>query len=337
MTTAVQTYLAPADVASLLADARTTHLEIVKHMPTKIRVDYMREVEFAKAVILRGPSAESLRKCHPKSLLAAFVNSASLGLTLNPIKKHCTIIARWNESAQEMEAQNLIMFQGLTFLATQSGVRDIVVDVVYSGDKFTMARTQLGDTYNHEINFTIDRGSEGNTFLGVYVAAKMPGSDFPKVEWIPAKDIYQMRDKSDSYLDKQNKPRASSPWVGWFDEMAKKSGIKRAQKRWEELVEGNAQWDVFKKAVDTDNAQEGVIPRRDSDIELKPEVETISLEQAVAVEAAAKEADMKPTKLLDAYKVTTLKDIPASSFEEVMGRIKAFGDAKKAKLAKGKK
>lgn len=320
--------LSPIDVASLLGDSRQQHVEITEHLPAKLRTDYMRESEFFKAIILRGPSSDQMRKCNPKSLMAAFVNSASLGLTLNPIKKHCTIIPRWNKEVGEFEAQNLIMYQGLTFLATQAGVRDIISEVVYSADKFDMERTEKGDTYSHKINVTTPRGVNGNDFLGVYVAAKMPGSDFPKVEWIPKEDIYLMREKSESYLDKNNKPKANSPWVMWFDEMAKKSGIKRAQKRWEELVEANESWNVFKSAVDLDNRQESRPIEGES-------YEVVSEEQIEAIQKAMLDAEMKKQSIiLDAYKVDEISKLPAAKFEEILKRIKDFGKAKQEKKSK---
>lgn len=316
--------LTPSTIDNLLGEARAQFVEIANHLPAKLRNDYMREAGFAKEILLRGPSSEYLRKCSPQSIMAAFVNSASLGLTLNPIKKHCTIISRWNNKIKENEAHNLIMFQGLTFLATQAGVRDIVVDVVYSADKFSMKRTHEGDHYEHEINFTTPRGTSGNEFLGVYVAAKMPNSPFPKVEWIPKEDIFKMRDQSESYLGDDGNPRPNSPWVKWFDEMAKKGGIKRAQKRWEELVETNEHWSVFKSAVEQDNTQD-----RKPDIEGEA-YEMVSVDQATVIKDAIKEADMsKPSMILDAYKVDSIEKLPANKFEEILKRIKEFGERKR--------
>jgi phage RecT family recombinase len=326
------TILTPGAIENLLGDTRAQFVEIVTHLPAKLRNDYMREAGFAKEMITRGPTSEYLRQCHPKSLMAAFVNSASLGLTLNPIKKHCTIIARWNREEKIYEASNLIMFQGLTFLATQAGVRDIVVDVVYQADKFSMKRTHEGDHYEHEINFTTQRGVAGNEFVGVYVAAKMPGSTFPKVEWIPKEDIWKMREQSDSYLDKEGKERPNSPWVKWFDEMAKKGGIKRAQKRWEELVEANENWNVFKKAVEVDTQ---------SDLKAQPlegeGYEMISTDQATVIKDAIKDANMaKPSMILDAYKVDSIEKLPAANYEEILERIKSFGEKKREKTTKTK-
>jgi recombinational DNA repair protein RecT len=235
-TTTEQKYLMPIGVDKLLGDARQMFTQIVAGLPAKLRVDYMREGQFFKALVLRGPSNETLRQCHPGSLMAAFNNSASLGLTLNPIKKHCTIIARWNKAEKIFEADNLIMYQGLMYLATQAGIKDIRVDVVYSADKFEIERRSDGDFFIHKINTVTKRGSEGNDFQGVYVAARMPGATQCIVEWIPKEDIFAMRDRSDSYL-KDGKPNPNSPWVGWFDEQAKKGGLKRASKRWEERVD----------------------------------------------------------------------------------------------------
>lgn len=321
--------LSPASIENLLGETRAQFVEIVAHLPAKLRNDYMREANFAKEIFLRGPGSEYLRKCNPKSLMATFVNSASLGLTLNPIKKHCTIIARYNRDVREFEASNLIMYQGLMFLATQAGVRDIVVDVVYSADDFSMKRTHEGDHYEHVINVTTPRGTSGNEFLGVYVAAKMPGSEYPKVEWIPRDDIYKMRDQSDSYLDDNGNPREKSPWVRWFDEQAKKGGLKRASKRWEEMVEANESWSIFKSAVEQDNRQDHKEPIEGSSYEM------VSTDQATAINDAIAEARMtKPSIVLDAYNVDSVSKLPAAKFEEIMKRIKDFGDKKRENTKK---
>lgn len=295
------------------------------------------ELEFARRIVLGDPSGRLL-KVVPESLAAAMKNLAHVGLTLNPIKQFCTIIARWDKAAAIHEAQVMFMYRGLVYLATQAGVHDIQCDVVYKADEFKVSRRSEGDFFEHNINVLIPRGVDENHFLGAYVAARMPSSDERKLEWVPAVDIFKMRDQSESYLDSEGKIRPTSPWVKWFDEQAKKSAVKRAAKRWEEAIDEGSRWQRLHQAIDLDHKAEG--GGRVFDNEVKQPEPTLALEQITAIEAKAKElghGDVNKylTKVCTAYGVGTLAEVPATKYNELLERIAAAKtEIEKRKVAK---
>lgn len=296
------------------------------------------ELDFATRRIMSDPSG-SLRKADPQTLTACMLNLAHVGLTLNPLKQHCTLVARWVKEEQRYEAAVLPMYRGLVWLATQAGVHDVVVDVVYEADVFDMERSESGDRYKHIVNIRTERGTEGNQFLGVFVAARMPKSNLPKVEWIPRKDIFAMRDKSDSYLDGEGKIRPYSPWVIWFEEMAKKGGLKRAQKRWEEAMDHGKRWDRFQRAVDLSNKLEGVVVEGQS--QGKPEDPKLTLEQITAIEKAASELRVRDVeaylgKVCAAYGVDALSEVSQSKEKEILERIAEAKKQSEKRAAKKK-
>jgi hypothetical protein len=129
--------------------------------------------------------------------------------------------------------------------------------------------------------------------------------------------------------------------VRWFDEQAKKSAIKRAQKRWEDGTDYSAQWERLAKAVDLDNQLE----RRDDFIEgtatevtdkksAEPTKANLSADLISLIEQMAESASLPIATLLSAYKVESLSEVPATKFEEIKTRIEAYLRIKLDKLAK---
>lgn len=329
----------PNDVRAALVGAQT----VFKQQMRDTGLVWDSEMDFAVKTIMSDPFGK-LRICTPLSIESCMRDLAHVGLTLNPIKHHATIIARWNEKENIYEASLMVMYRGMAYLATQAGVHDIDVDVVYKSDDFKIGRSSDGDIFNHIINTDVPRGVDGNFFRGVYVSAKMPASKQRKVEWVPAEDIFKMRDSSDSYLmtDKQTGqlvPRPSSPWVRWFDEMAKKGGFKRATKRWEEAVEHTTRWQRLQAAVDLDNK----MYTKGTTIEgtaTEVEVPKLSMEQVMKVEDLVN--GMFSTegnrvkflkKICGAYGCSVLADVPQPRFAELLERVQASAEESKKRQA----
>jgi len=309
------------EVTHHLTVARATFDNVTK--TNAVPLSWDAELTFARDLVMAD---ERMRQVVPETLAAAMRNIAHVGLTLNPIKQHCKIIARWNGDQKVWEAHFLAMYRGLVYLATQAGIHDIGTDVVYKADSFTMGRSSDGDTFSHQVNVMVPRGTEENPFVGVWVCAKMPQSSERKVEWVPAADIYRMRDQSDSYKDRDGNIRASSPWVKWFDEQAKKSALKRASKRWEEGVYGSTQWQRFQTAVDLDHKAEGGTTIEGEATEV--DAPKLSLEQCTEIEGKASELHVRDVnkylgKICGAYGVEALSEVPASRFKEILERIAA--------------
>jgi phage RecT family recombinase len=325
--------LSDESVGRILESARDTFTHIVETTRAAALINWQKEAGFARQLVLKD---ERLLQADPDSIKNAITNVAATGLTLNPIKQHAVILPRWNDKKRSFEAQLVVMYRGLLWLAGQAGVKDISIDVVYSADRYKAVRSSAGDTWEHEIS-RLPHDGISNKFELVYVGARMPGSTVMKLEQIPAEDIYRARDKSDSYLDKEGKVRKSSPWVQWFDEMAKKTGLKRAQKRWEEaIIEATEthEWRRFQTAVAIDNAAEGVVKTDPPPVvttDDKP-AEKLSMQQLTEieklVEQIAPNSDKFPnnvkaymTKLARLYRCDVLSNVPASKFNELKDRL----------------
>lgn len=178
-------------------------------------------------------------------------------------------------------------------------------------------------------------------YMGAYCAATMPGG-IRKVEWVPAEDTFKMREASDAYRDKDGKLSPWAPWIRWFDEMAKKSAMKRATKRWEESIVEETRWQRLQRAIQLDHHAEG--GGRTFDVQPEPiEVPKLSMEQITEIERKATElypeiAGQKHflTKICNAYGREALSELSAQHYAEVLERIAAAAQAIHNKRAKQK-
>jgi recombination protein RecT len=110
------------------------------------------------------------------------------------------------------------MLGGILKLVRNSGeLASIDAQIVYKADKFTY-RPGLDLVPQHEPDWFGDRGE----VVGVYAVAKMKdGAAY--VEVLSKKQVEQVRAVSRS--------RNAGPWSTWWDEMARKTAIRRLAKR----------------------------------------------------------------------------------------------------------
>lgn len=300
---------------------------------------WQREADFAVAAITRDPY---FKRCPADTIIEAVKNVAHIGLTLNPTRQHAVIIPRYVKKLERYEAGALVMYRGFMHLATEAGVHRIKSEAVYAMDHFIYGSDSTrGDFYEYLLNKDEEQDTPGNPFLGTFVSANMPSGGV-KLEWVSAKDIFKIRLMSDSYLDKDDRPRRNSPWVQWFGEMAKKAGIKRAQKRWEEMITDSDQWDRFLRAVQLDNKTEGVIQEEIRDATPDKPGEAVVCLSKEQIAEIRKQLPTKTyeQKICEAYRVKTLERVEATRYQEILDRIKAAKDlavAEKNKKAGGVK
>lgn len=337
-------------VLTIVNQAHDQFLQVAQANPVALQPAWAKEVGFATQRILKDELLMKAAYQSPASAISAVTNLAAVGLSLNPIKQQAALLARYNRDAGGYEVHLSVMVKGFIYLGNQAGVHDINAEVVYTADKFKIGRTHEGDIFEHVIAHTVLRNPGGNLngpnpFLGCYVQAVMPGSTRQKLEWVPAEDIFKMRDASDACwiwegepgkkvkTDKLN-PKAG--WVVWFDEYAKKSGIKRASKRWEESIQAPA-WENFRQAIDIDNRAEG--RTFDNDAPPPEPVPCMTIEQLARIEKAVNTIGLSDTKrynskICETYGVSALSEIPAKYEKEILERIdesKKQAEARRAK------
>lgn len=201
----------------------------------------VRELSFANQIIYRDLF---LQKCEPNSLLAAVVNVANIGLTLNPAAQQAYLIARYNKSSNGFEAQLMPGYRGfLHLLVSSGGVKHVIANLVYEQDEFEFEPTNEARPVRHKPCLRKDKGQ----LIGGYALATMPDNS-RIAEWMPIDDINEIRNSSDSYKRAIEK-NIPSPWTQHYTEMCRKTLIRRIQKY---LPTTNA--DNVYKAIEYDNA-----------------------------------------------------------------------------------
>ena len=177
-------------------------------------LDFEKECLFARQQLLKNDFTLKVASQSPNSLQAAVLNVAAIGISLNPAQQHAYLVPRDGKICLD------ISYRGLTYLATESGaIKWAKVELVYENDDFKWRGP--AERPKHEADPFSDRGE----IKGGYCLAMLP-DDSVMVEVMHIDEINKIRNTSKAYSKK------GGPWVDWYEEMAKKTVLKRAAKSW---------------------------------------------------------------------------------------------------------
>lgn len=184
--------------------------EIAKALPSVITPE-----RFSRIVLSAISSNPRLAECTPKSFLGAMMTSAQLGLEVNTPLGQAYIIPFRNHGT--MEASFQLGYKGLIDLAYRSGEVSIIqAQTVYENDHFEY---ELGlDPKLKHVPATAERGNPTH-FYAIF-KTKDGGYGF---------DVMSMHDVTE-HAKKYSKSYGSGPWQTNFEEMAKKTVLKRVLK-----------------------------------------------------------------------------------------------------------
>lgn len=186
-----------------------------------------RLIRVALTAMQRNPA---LFKCTGASVLGCLIQSAQLGLDLDPVVGHAYMVPYENSKRLEgqwvkvKEAQLQIGYQGLMELARRSGtIGDIHATAVYEGDHFEY-ETGTTTTIRH-VPFEMARrkgltqATERGKLIAVYTVVKTKDD--------AEKSVHVMwRDEIDA-IRKRSRAANDGPWVTDYDAMAKKTVIRQ--------------------------------------------------------------------------------------------------------------
>ncbi len=186
--------------------------EIAKALPSVITPE-----RFTRMVTTALSNNRQLLKCSAKSFIGAMMTAAQLGMEPNTPLGQAYLIPYRNH--EKLECQFQIGYKGLLDLAYRSGEVTIVqAHTVYANDEFEYS-FGLSPTLHH-VPAKTDRGEP--VFYYAVFQTKSGGYGF---EVMSVEDVRQHAIKySKAYSS------SSSPWKTNFDEMAKKTVLKRCLK-----------------------------------------------------------------------------------------------------------
>lgn len=188
-------------------------------------VQIKKEISFALQHINKS---QKLQDCTPDSKLAAVINIANIGLTLNPVAKEAYLIPRWNKLVRGMECVLEPGYVGLVKLLTDAGsINSMTTNVVYENDK--VFELSLADNREPVIHKPELVKSKRGAIIGCYSLATLPDGT-RQVEWMDIEELHKIRERSETYLAWKEKKITSCTWVTDETEMMRKTVVKRIYK-----------------------------------------------------------------------------------------------------------
>lgn len=203
---------AKAEKKAMQAYIKAMEPAIKKALPSVITPE-----RFTRMVLSALSSTPKLAECSPQSFLAAMMTAAQLGVEPNTALGQAYLLPYRNHG--QMECQFQLGYKGLIDLAYRSGeVSVIQAHTVYENDVFEY---ELGmDPKLRHVPAKADRGEA----VAYYAMFKTKGGGYG-FEVMSVDDVQRHAQRySKSYGS------GSSPWRSNFDEMAKKTVLKRALK-----------------------------------------------------------------------------------------------------------
>ncbi|WP_312708631.1 recombinase RecT [Stenotrophomonas sp.] len=183
-------------------------------------ISFEREAEFALQTLHGNDYAMKIAMQNRASVIAAVVNIAAIGISLNPAKKQAYLVPRDGKICLD------ISYMGLMDLAIDSGsIRWGQAELVYETDTFCLNGIDEKPTHKRD-PFAKGRGE----VVGVYVVVKTADGDY-LTDAMSVDEINAIRDRSSAWKAWISKQK-SCPWLTDWGEMAKKTVVKRAYKYW---------------------------------------------------------------------------------------------------------
>ncbi|HEM7508349.1 TPA: recombinase RecT [Providencia rettgeri] len=174
-------------------------------------ITWAKESQFAIQAFQRNDELAKVAIENPASAQNAIINVAAIGITLNPASKLAYLVPRKGVVCLD------ISYMGLLHLAqTTKAIEWGQCKLVHEND--TYESNGLDTPPTHKYNAFGDRGA----IVGGYCTVKTPSGDYLTEEMSLA-EIKTVQAASKS---------ANGPWKTWWDEMARKTIVKRASKYW---------------------------------------------------------------------------------------------------------
>jgi len=211
----------PATIAGLLTDPKIK-AQMALALPKHISPDRL-----ARIALTEVRKIPKLAQCDQTSFLGAIMQCAALGLEPGGALGHCYLIPFENRRQNRTEVQFIVGYRGMIDLARRSGqIVSLEARAVYAKDHFKV-RLGLDSSIEHEPDWEAD---DRGDLTFVYAVAKLRDGGI-QFEVMSRKEIERVRNESQGYKTAARfaKPgqEPNSPWASHFEEMAKKTVIRR--------------------------------------------------------------------------------------------------------------
>lgn len=174
-------------------------------------VKWAKESQFAIQLFQKNDFLAKTAIGNPTSAQNAIINVAAIGITLNPASKLAYLVPRDGGVCLD------ISYMGLLHLAQAAGcILWGQCKLVYSND--TYESNGLDTAPTHKYNAFGDRG----VVVGGYCTVKTPGGDY----------LTEEMSLAEIKATEATSKAKNGPWKNFWEEMARKTIVKRASKYW---------------------------------------------------------------------------------------------------------
>lgn len=174
-------------------------------------ITWQKEMQFAIQAFQKNEYLAKTATSNPVSAQNAIINLAAIGITLNPAAKLAYLVPRDGMVCLD------VSYMGLLHLAQSTGaIKWGQCKLVHQGDTYESNGLDAAPT--HKYNAFGDRGP----VVGGYCTVKTADGDYLTEEMSLA-EIKAVEASSKA---------KNGPWKNWWDEMARKTIVKRASKYW---------------------------------------------------------------------------------------------------------
>lgn len=174
-------------------------------------VTWAKESQFAIQYFQRNDYLAKTALSNPTSAQNAIINVAAIGITLNPASKLAYLVPRDGMVCLD------ISYMGLLHLAQSTGsIKWGQCKLVYSNDMYESNGLDTAPT--HKYNAFGDRGD----VVGGYCTVKTPDGDY----------LTEEMSLAEIKATEATSKAKNGPWKNFWEEMARKTIVKRASKYW---------------------------------------------------------------------------------------------------------
>jgi len=186
----------------------------VKGKLAEVATRYLKPEDLVRFALMASSRQPDLLKCSHTSVLRALMDAAAMGIAPGGTMGRGYLVPRLNRKTGEMECTFDPGWRGLCDIARRGGkVKKIDAKVVYASDAFEY---EEGTSQKLTHIPTLDATERGE-IVAAYAIAKFDDGEM-QIEVLTRADIEKIRNVSMA---------KSGPWASWFEEMARKSAVRR--------------------------------------------------------------------------------------------------------------
>lgn len=179
------------------------------------KISFAKESQFAMQLMQSNEFLNKTAWNNQASLQNAIINVASIGISLNPAKKHAYLVPRKNAVCLD------ISYLGLIYLATSSGsISWAQCKLVRANDNYESSG--LDKAPIHSYNAFASNEVRGD-IVGGYCTVKLPSGEFL---------THEMNLEAIKRIQSLSPSGQKGPWKDHWEEMARKTIVKQAAKYW---------------------------------------------------------------------------------------------------------